>query len=113
MEFVGPSHKPPKISVADTDPVPRRLRILGILNGSMVGYSGGDFHTTAILSELAGAHAVELYLPRGSSSELIELLDHRIKARRSLAEQRFSTKLREWIVRSRIRYSVLAAMRML
>src|SRR5207249_12187934 len=37
----------------------------------------------------------------------------RSKARRSRAEQRFPTKLRDWIVRSRIRYSVLAAMRML
>jgi glycosyltransferase involved in cell wall biosynthesis len=58
--------------------LPKRLRILAILNGSVRGYSGGDLHTVAILNEWANVHDVELFLPHGSSAEVIDLLGRNV-----------------------------------
>jgi glycosyltransferase involved in cell wall biosynthesis len=70
----------------------QRFRILAILNGSERGFSGGDFHTVAVLNELAVQHDVELYLPSGSSPELINILSQQIRSRRSAHSRPLRTR---------------------
>src|SRR3989442_1370448 len=83
----------------------KRLRILAILNGSWSGgFSGGDFHTVAVLNEWAVEHQVELYLPRGSSPEIIELLSPGV---------RVQTRSESFPPPSRLRYLLSVTARML
>lgn len=58
-----------------------RLRILAILNASVRGYAGGDLHTVSVMNKLAENNDVDIYLPRGSSPELIRIISSRIRVR--------------------------------
>lgn len=54
------------------------MRILVILNGSTSGYSGGDLHTAAVANKWAESNDVDLYLPKGSSSEIASLIESNV-----------------------------------
>lgn len=79
------------------------LRILAILNGSVRGYSGGDLHTVEILNVWSRQHQVELLLPRGSSMDIAPLVSFPLRAPRGGTSGSS---------RSRLRYALLLAFRM-
>jgi glycosyltransferase involved in cell wall biosynthesis len=99
-----------------------QLRILAILNGSVRGFSGGDLHLVEVINRWSTRHSVELRLPRGSSPEIIGLLDPGIRRRAQASRRRTPSRLRYlflvtartvtatwWVLRRRQQWDVVVA----